>query len=100
VLLFLLGYWLRDRTTGAGNASLFAALALGGPIVGDGLGGAEEHIRRPSCWQIKHCPPGRRLNCPAYTRSYLPCWMAVQLACGEVKHECHNCALYDLRKAA
>ena len=99
VLLFVLGYWLRGRTT-ASAGGLLGQLALSGPIVGDGLGTVQDHMRRPHCWQIKRCPTIKRLNCPAYRRSYLPCWLAIQLECGEVKHECHNCTLYDLRKAA
>ena len=47
------------------------------------------------CWQIKGCSPAERNACPAYARSYLPCWLAVELANGgRSRDECLSCARY------
>ncbi len=100
VMLFVLGYWLRGyrfRSTGEGRARGGIPIEL---AIDEEQDSAQARVRRSHCWQINHCPMVRRVNCPAYTRSYLPCWLAIQLAGYEQRHDCANCALYDLRKTA
>lgn len=101
MLLFLLGYWLRGDRAIIGDA-LRRRLKMEEPAVikEDEQDSAKERIRRTRCWQVMNCPMTKRLDCPAYARSYLPCWLAIQLAYGEMKHDCRSCALCDLRKAA
>ncbi|MCL4535164.1 MAG: hypothetical protein M1370_08425 [Bacteroidetes bacterium] len=100
MLLFVLGYWLRgDRALTSGP--LLQGLALEGVTIReDERDSAKERIRRTHCWELMQCSMAKRLNCPAYARSYLPCWLAIQMACGEMKHQCRNCALCNLRRAA
>ncbi len=50
---------------------------------------------RPACWQTKVCSLAERSSCPAFPRTYVPCWLAVKLADGELKHDCLSCALYE-----
>jgi len=48
-------------------------------------------------WEIKRCPLPKRVSCPPYKRTYLPCWMALNLDNGgHLNDECLNCALFQL----
>jgi hypothetical protein len=96
VALFLLGFWLRGRT-GWTRIGFNFSRPTGIP---GSAGSGMEPAPRTYCWQVQNCPAERRVACPAFERRYLPCWLANQLAHGELKRECSNCALYDLRKAA
>lgn len=99
VMLFLLGYWLRGYRTSRASRPAAGLRSLGGVPSGDAC--LEGHrASKPHCWECKNCPAVQRLSCPAYQRSYLPCWLAVQLAYGELKPACRSCELYDLRQAA
>ena len=31
------------------------------------------------CWEVLHCPPEKRENCPAHTRRDIPDWVATGL---------------------
>jgi hypothetical protein len=97
VLLFLLGYWLRGRTGEAGVKARLAHNAGGTQPDSEFL---PDQTSKPRCWQVLACSMERRSTCPAYERMYLPCWLANQLAHGELKRECSACIFYDLRKAA
>jgi len=62
--------------------------ALGGPC------------RAAPCWQIRACPLAARDVCPAYDRTYLPCWLARKLASGgHLREQCLSCALYRPEQA-
>ncbi len=100
VLLFVLAYWLRGYRWARTAWITARGLALFEPTMEERQEAAKERIHQAHCWQMKHCAMAKRVHCPAYARSYLPCWLAVQLAGNEQKHDCANCALYDLRKAA
>jgi hypothetical protein len=50
------------------------------------------------CWEQKKCDPLTRSNCAAYKRSHVPCWLAVQVAEGQLKASCQNCDMYRLEK--
>jgi hypothetical protein len=97
VVLFLLGYWLRGRTGGVGAKTRLAHNLGESQVASDAL---LDQTARLHCWQVMVCPMDRRSVCPAYERSYLPCWLANQLAHGELKRECSACTFYDLRKTA
>ncbi len=42
------------------------------------------------CWEIKNCPPDRRVKCPAYTSS-LPCWQVHRQPNGYLLEDCLSC---------
>jgi hypothetical protein len=50
------------------------------------------------CWEQKHCEPAKRSSCAAYKRSHVPCWLAVQVAEGQLRDGCLTCELYHLEK--
>ncbi|MDP2917824.1 MAG: hypothetical protein Q8O16_07855 [Dehalococcoidia bacterium] len=50
------------------------------------------------CWEMLHCPPGKRDACPVYARGEMPCWVAVGLGKGgELREVCVNRILLDLK---
>ena len=59
--------------------------------------------KRP-CWEMSHCPPEIRDECPAYQNKTLPCWaiegtysklcMAGSQANGQDTTTCHTCPVY------
>lgn len=50
------------------------------------------------CWEQKNCDATKRSNCAAYKRSHVPCWLAVQVAEGQLRADCMGCDLYRLEK--
>jgi hypothetical protein len=36
--------------------------------------GADFWAGKTACWEICHCPPSIRNECPASTYTFLPCW--------------------------
>lgn len=50
------------------------------------------------CWEQNHCEPAKRSHCAAYLRSHVPCWLAVQVAEGQLRDGCLTCDLYHLEK--
>src|SRR3990172_3146726 len=47
-----------------------------------------------ACWQLMACPLAARDACPAYNRTYMPCWLAKKLASGgHLREQCLSCAL-------
>lgn len=50
------------------------------------------------CWEQKKCDAATRANCAAYRRSHVPCWLAVQVAEGQLRSGCLTCDLYRLEK--
>ncbi len=50
------------------------------------------------CWEVNHCEPAKRSNCAAYKRSHVPCWLAVQVAEGQLREGCQTCGLYRLER--
>ncbi len=50
------------------------------------------------CWEQKNCDATKRSNCAAYKRSHVPCWLAVQVAEGQLRADCMSCDLYRLEK--
>lgn len=50
------------------------------------------------CWEQKNCDAAKRASCAAYKRSHVPCWLAVQVAEGQLRADCMSCDLYRLEK--
>jgi hypothetical protein len=62
-----------------------------------GLSIQEEAIPK-HCWEVLHCPPGKREACPAYARRDVPSWVAIGLGKGRrVSEVCVNSTLLDLK---
>jgi hypothetical protein len=43
------------------------------------------------CWVTTGCNEDIRVNCPAYKRPTVPCWMARRGADGQLPVECYTC---------
>ena len=50
------------------------------------------------CWEQKNCDLATRSNCAAFKRSHVPCWLAVQVAEGQLRASCLTCNMYHLEK--
>ena len=46
------------------------------------------------CWEIKHCDENVRLQCAAFRRPDLPCWLAMQQDGSPVTEQCYTCPLW------
>jgi hypothetical protein len=46
------------------------------------------------CWQLKNCDLSDRVDCPAYAKPSVPCWLANELAYGQLRAECPKCEMY------
>lgn len=51
------------------------------------------------CWVQNACDEARRADCPAFKRPQVPCWLAVQVAEGQLRSGCAACTMYHLEKA-
>lgn len=73
------------------------------PAEAAGLGPAEwaKAVTVPPanpCWEEKNCDPVKRSSCAAFKRAHVPCWLAVQVAEGQLRAECIDCEMYRLEK--
>jgi len=50
------------------------------------------------CWVQQACDEARRADCPAFKRPEVPCWLAVQVAEGQLRDGCISCSMYHLEK--
>lgn len=50
------------------------------------------------CWVQQACDEARRADCPAFKRPEVPCWLAVQVAEGQLRDGCISCGMYHLEK--
>jgi len=91
-VLFAAGYLLRHR-----RSRLEAMFGTGQAVMPGSYGGngsAYEYPPAVRCWELKKCALARRDKCPAYDRTYLPCWLALKLANGgRLEHACLDCVL-------
>jgi hypothetical protein len=92
-----IGYYLVRRR----HARLAADIQA--PVDAGALGPADwaRAITAPPaapCWEQKNCDVGQREACAAYKRSHVPCWLAVQVAEGQLRSHCLNCDLYRVAK--
>ncbi len=55
------------------------------------LSGVRSLLAVSKCWELRGCPPGRRKECTAYGRSFVPCWALV----GTGETSCHKCDVYQ-----
>jgi len=97
IALFGAGYLVQrysarlQETFAAADAAWRAQLVGGSPC-----GAAQE----AACWQVMACPLAARDVCPAYERTYLPCWLARKLAGGGRLHRgCLSCPRYRPEQA-
>jgi hypothetical protein len=93
-LLFLVGYVLRHRRSR--DEAMFGTderLTAGLHLVRDSARG---YAPKVACWELRGCSLAKRDKCPAYNRTYLPCWLAVQLANGgHLERACVDCLIYQ-----
>lgn len=48
------------------------------------------------CWEILHCPPQKRDDCPIYARRDIPGWVAKGLAKGgQISRDASDCTLLE-----
>lgn len=91
-IAFLLAVALVALIVVAGLATIIVvavlrALSLAQPLF---IFALPQGLRAEKCWDVMNCPPERRLGCPAYTRGFLPCWLAVRLP-GVMSHKRGGC---------
>ena len=93
-LLFVAGYLIRQRRTDAERMFAVSEVSRRAPYGGNGSD--HEYPPKVACWELKQCALATRDKCPAYDRTYLPCWLAVKLANGgHMQHGCVDCFLYQ-----
>jgi hypothetical protein len=93
-VLFAAGYLLQHRRTRA-EALLGTSEAIM-PAPHGGNGHAYVYTPGVRCWELKCCALARRDKCPAYNRTYLPCWLALKLANGgHIERACLDCLLFQ-----
>lgn len=46
------------------------------------------------CWDLFHCDPATRKDCPAYKDTTQPCWTIRGLDCAPQGNECRLCPVY------
>jgi hypothetical protein len=93
-VLFAAGYLLQHRHSRV--EAMFGLSEAVVPISYAGPSSAHEHAAGVRCWEITQCALAKRDKCPAYDRTYLPCWLARKLANGgRLEHACLECALYQ-----
>ncbi len=46
------------------------------------------------CWDVTHCSPEMRQQCPAAKHSRQPCWMVCQEECAKLGFNCNECDVY------
>lgn len=91
-VLFAAGYLLRHRRSRA--EAMFGMSEAVMPGSYGGNGSAYEYAPGVRCWELKRCALARRDKCPAYDRTYLPCWLALKLANGgRLERGCLDCFL-------
>ena len=93
-VLFAAGYLLQHR-----RSRLEAMFTMSEAVVPDphsGDGNSHESVPAVRCWELKRCALAKRDKCPAYDRTYLPCWLALKLTNGgRLEHACLECVLYQ-----
>lgn len=93
-LLFVAGYLIRRHRADAER--MFAMSEATTRASYGGNGSHHEYPPKVACWELKKCPLAVRDKCPAYDRTYLPCWLALKLADrGRLRHGCVECLLYQ-----
>ncbi len=91
-VLFAAGYLLQRRRSRV--EAMFDTSEAAIPISYGENGSAHEPAPAVHCWELKRCALARRDRCPAYDRTYLPCWLARKLANGgRLEHACLDCFL-------
>jgi hypothetical protein len=97
IVLFAAGYLVHRYRARLEEMFTGADLAWRAPSAGGRACGAAQE---KACWQVMACPLAVRNVCPAYDRTYLPCWLARKLARGgQFPEKCLSCALYRPEQA-
>ena len=62
----------------------------------------EQRVEKPKvtywavpCWEYQGCPAAERAACPAFQRPAIPCWLAVELAEGNLSEQCLGCQIFQ-----
>ena len=93
-VLFAAGYLLRQRRSRV--EAMFGTSEFFVPEHHSGSAGGNGHGSPLACWETKNCTLAKRDKCPAYDRTYLPCWLALKLANGgRLERACPRCVLYQ-----
>ena len=92
LLTVAVGYWLEKRL----NLEQPETIELAEPTerrAARGEGAVKIGPAVP-CWDLKGCSLSARVECPAYARPNIPCWLAKELAVGQLNAECFDCDQY------
>lgn len=54
---------------------------------------AAVNVDKPQCWDVNHCAPEQRRDCPS-PRSSEPCWQVHRQANGYLREDCLTCVVF------